>query len=133
MLPTEKDVREYARYASRTRQIVQEELTDQMEKPLAKDIMNELSRYATMPIGIWMNHRSNSDSPNHNSVTTIRIEERRDQLNQIISKYDLIDVNGFLKPRKHLDQEDFQVLRDAMWNIGYIYEIGAGFGEECTH
>jgi len=51
MIPDEEDIREYAKYAVRVRAIVQEEISKSAQK-IDPNILSEISRSATLPIGI---------------------------------------------------------------------------------
>jgi len=51
MIPNEEEIREYAKYAARVREIVQEEISKSTVK-IDPNMLSEISRSATIPIGI---------------------------------------------------------------------------------
>ena len=133
MIPNEKEIREYAKYAERVREVVREELSNLMGKAVSQAVLRELVRSATMPIGIWINNRPSVNSSERYLSVTIDESEKQRRLIDLISTYNLVGSNGYLWPSKILSRQVFQSLRSEMWKIGYIYEIGEGFIEELTH
>ena len=133
MIPSEIDIREYARYAANVREIVRKELVDRTGKSVSPTVLRELVRSATMPIGIWMTNRSIASESEHTYRVTLEDSDRKDRLDYLRSTYNLVEANGYLKPTKILSRDIFQSLRNEMWRLGYIYEIGAGFVEEIQH
>ena len=133
MIPNEKEIREYAKYAERVREVVREKLFDLTGKVASPAVLRELVRSATMPIGIWMNNRSSVNSSERRLSIIIDETEKQRRLTDLVSAFNLVESNGYLRPSKILSRDIFQSLRSEMWNIGYIYEIGEGFIEELTH
>jgi len=65
MIPDEADIREYAKYAERVRGIVKEEMSKSTGK-IDPNLLSEISRSATMPIGIWIEQKEYQ--LNHNGI-----------------------------------------------------------------
>lgn len=123
-MPDEKLIKEYAKYAAKVREIVQEEI----ERAYSRTdpyLLSEISRSATMPIGIWMNYHSDM-SPGEAEISSDELEDR---LAVLSSKFDLIDSNGYLKPKKNLAYAEFQSLKNEMIPLGYRYKLGKGFSK----
>jgi len=57
MIPSEEDIREYAKYALKVRETVQEEIGKSVEK-IDPSVLNEISRSAALPIGIWTEQKA---------------------------------------------------------------------------
>jgi len=57
MIPNEEDIREYAKYALKVRETVQEEIGKSVEK-IDPSVLNEISRSAALPIGIWTEQKA---------------------------------------------------------------------------
>ena len=124
MIPDEKEIREYAKYAAKMREIVQEEI-DRAYGRIDPYLLSEVARSATMPIGIWMNNRSDDSAVG--SGRMLSLEEMKQKLNILSSKFDLVESKDYLKSRRNLTNGEFQSLKAEMTQIGYHYESGRGF------
>ncbi|MCW6169355.1 MAG: hypothetical protein LVQ96_04550 [Thermoplasmatales archaeon] len=122
MIPDEKLIREYAKYAAKIREIVQEEI-ERAYSRADPYLLSEISRSATMPIGIWMNYYSDTSSVG----AELSSDELKEKLGVLSSKFELIDSNGYLKPKRNLDYAEFQSLKNEMIPLGYRYKLGKGF------
>lgn len=122
MIPKENEIREYAKYAARVREIVQEEI-DHAYGRTDPYLLSEISRSATMPIGIWVSYHANISS----EEKEMSPEEIKEKLSKLTAKFELIESNGFLRPRRNLEYTEFQSLRGALFLLGYRYELGKGF------
>jgi hypothetical protein len=123
MIPNEEDIREYARYAARVREIVQEEISRSLEK-IDPNMLGEISRSATMPIGIWVEQRGHQF--NHNG-SHMSAEEEKAEVEKMFERFDLAENGGYVKPRKGLSHDDFILLKNKFSELGYRYEQGRGF------
>ena len=122
MIPKEEEIREYAKYAARVREIVQAEI-DRVYGRTDPYLLSEISRSATMPIGIWINYHA--DPPSEQKE--ISPEEVRKELGKLSAKFELIESNGFLRPKRNPEYIEFQLLKCALAPLGYRYELGRGF------
>ncbi len=122
MIPKEEEIREYAKYAARVREIVQAEI-DRVYGRTDPYLLSEISRSATMPIGIWINYHA--DPPSEQKE--ISPEEVRKELGKLSAKFELIESNGFLRPKRNPEYIEFQLLKSALAPLGYRYELGRGF------
>ena len=123
MIPDEEDIREYAKYAARVREIVQEEISKSAEK-IDPNILGEISRSATMPIGIWVEQKGNQLNHNGNHMSA---EEEKAEVEKLFKRFDLAENGGYVKPRKGLSHDDFILLKNKFSELGYRYEQGRGF------
>ena len=122
MIPKEEEIREYAKYAARVREIVQAEI-DRVYGRTDPYLLSEISRSATMPIGIWMSYHA--DPPSEQKEMSP--EEVKKELGKLSAKFELIESNGFLRPKRNLEYTDFQSLKNSLAPLGYRYEPGRGF------
>ena len=88
-------------------------------------LLSEVVRSATMPIDIWMNNRSDDSAAG--SRRMLSVEEMKQKLNLLSSKFDLVESKDYLKPRRNLPNVEFQSPKAEMTHIGYHYESGRGF------
>jgi len=123
MIPNEKDIREYAKYAAKVREIVQEEISKSAEK-IDPNILGEISRSATMPIGIWVEQKGHQLNHNGNHMSA---EEEKAEVKKLFARFDLVENEGYVRPRKSLSQDDFILLKNMFLELGYRYEQGKGF------
>jgi len=123
MIPGEEDIREYAKYAARVREIVQEEISKSAEK-IDPFVLSEISRSATMPIGIWVEQKGHQ--LNHNG-SHMSAEEENVEVEKLFARFDLVENGGYVRPRKSLSYDDFITLKDMFLELGYRYEQGKGF------
>ena len=123
MIPNEEDIREYAKYAARVREIVQEEISKSAEK-IDPNILSEISRSATMPIGIWVEQKGHPFNHNGNHMSA---EEAKVEVEKLFARFDLIENGGHVRPRKGLSRDDFLTLKNMFLELGYKYEQGKGF------
>jgi hypothetical protein len=123
MIPDEEDIREYARYAARVREIVQEEVSKYTGK-IDPNILGEISRSATMPIGIWVEQRGHQLNYNSNHMSA---EEAKVEVEKLFARFDLVENGGYVRPRKGLSHDDFITLKNMFLELGYRYEQGKGF------
>jgi len=123
MIPDEEDIREYAKYAARVRQIVQEELSKSTGK-IDPNLLSEISRSATLPIGIWIEQKGHQ--LNHNGIH-MSADEAKVEVEKLFARFDLVENGGFVRPRKSLSQDDFILLKNKFSELGYEYQQGKGF------
>jgi hypothetical protein len=125
MIPNEEDIREYAKYAARVREIVQEEVSKSTGK-IDPNMLSEISRSATMPIGIWMEQKGNQLNHNGNHMSA---EEEKAEVEKMFERFDLVENGGYVRPKKGLSHDDFLALKDKFLELGYKYEQGKGFAK----
>jgi len=123
MIPNEEDIREYAKYAARVRNIVQDEIGKSGEK-IDPSVMNEISRSATLPIGIWIGQKARQ--LNHNGIH-MSADESKVEVEKLFARFDLVENGGYVRPRKSLSQDDFILLKNKFSELGYEYQQGKGF------
>jgi len=123
MIPDEEDIREYAKYAARVREIVQDEISKSAEK-IDPSVLSEISRSATMPIGIWVEQK---DHPLNHNGSNMSADEAKVEMEKLFARFDLVENGGFVRLRKGLSHDDFLALRDKFLELGYRYEQGRGF------
>jgi len=123
MIPDEEDIREYAKYAARVREIVQEEISKSAQK-IDPNLLSEISRSATMPIGIWVEQRGHQFNHNGNHMSA---DEAKVEVEKLFARFDLVENGGFVRPRKGLSHDDFITLKNMFLELGYRYEQGKGF------
>jgi len=123
MIPNEEDIREYAKYAARVREIVQEEISKSLEK-IDPNILGEISRSATMPIGIWVEQKGHQFGHNGNHMSA---EEEKAEVEKLFERFDLVESWGFIRPRKGLSHDDFILLKNKFSELGNEYQQGKGF------
>jgi len=123
MIPDEEDIREYAKYAARVREIVQEEISKSAQK-IDPNILSEISRSATMPIGIWVEQKGHQLNRNGNHMSA---EEEKADVEKLFARFDLVENEGYVRPRKGLSYDDFITLKNMFLELGYRYEQGKGF------
>ena len=122
MIPKEEEIREYAKYAARVIEIVQAEI-DRVYGRADPYLLSEISRSATMPIGIWINYHPDLLSDQREMSQ----EEVKKELGKLSTKFELIESNGFLRPNRNLEYTEFQSLKNSLTPLGYHYELGRGF------
>jgi len=120
-----KRTREYAKYAVMVREIVQEEVRKSTGK-IDSNILSEISRSATMPIGIWVEQKGHQ--LNHNG-SHMSAEEEKDDVEKMFERFDLAESGGFIRPRKGLSHDDFILLKNKFSEPGYEYQQGKGFAK----
>jgi len=123
MIPNEEDIRGYAKYAARVREVVQEEMSKSTEK-IDPNMLGEISRFATLPIGIWIDQKARQ--LNHNGIH-MSADESKVELEKLFTRFDLVENGGYVSPRKSLGQDDFIQLRNKFSELGYEYQQGKGF------
>jgi|GEM_PF-827130 len=123
MIPDEEDIREYAKYAARVREIVQEEIGKSGEK-IDPSVLNEITRSATLPIGIWIKQKARQ--LNHNGIH-MSADESKVEVEKLFARFDLVENGGYMRPRKSLSHDDFITLKNEFSELGYRYEQGKGF------
>jgi len=123
MIPNEEDIREYAKYAARVREIVQEEIIKSTGK-IDPNILSEISRSATMPIGIWVEQKGRQ--LNHNGIH-MSADESKVEVEKLFARFDLVENGGYVRLRKSLSQDDFIQLKNKFSELGYEYQQGKGF------
>ena len=123
MIPDEEDIREYAKYAARVREIVQEEVSKSTGE-IDPNILGEISRSATMPIGIWVEQRGHQ--LNHNG-SHMSAEEEKAEVKKLFARFDLVENEGYVRPSNGLSHDDFITLKNMFLELGYRYEQGKGF------
>ena len=123
MIPDEEDIRKYAKYAARVREIVQEEVSKSTGK-IDPNLLSEISRSATMPIGIWVEQKGHQFNQNGNHMSA---EEEKAEVDKLFTRFDLVENEGYVRPRKGLSHDDFLTLKNMLLELGYRYEQGKGF------
>jgi len=123
MIPNEEDIREYAKYALKVRVIVQEETSKSLEK-VDPSVLSEITRSATLPIGIWIEQKARQ--LNHNGIH-MSADESKVEVDKLFARFDLVENGGYVKPRKGLSHDDFILLKNKFSELGYRYEQGRGF------
>jgi len=123
MIPNEEDIREYAKYALKVRETVQEEISKSGEK-IDPSVLNEITRSATLPIGIWIEQKARQ--LNHNGIH-MRADESKVEVEKLFARFDLVENGGYVRPRKSLSQDDFILLKNRFSELGYEYQQGKGF------
>ena len=123
MIPSEEDIREYAKYALKVRKIVQEEIGKSGEK-IDPNILSEISRSATVPIGIWVEQKGHQLNHNGNHMNA---EEEKAEVKKLFARFDLVENEGHVRSRKGLNHDDFLTLKNMFLALGYKYESGKGF------
>jgi len=126
MIPDDEDIREYAKYAARVREIVQEEISKSTGK-IDPNLLGEISRSATMPIGIWMEQKGHQLTHNGSDMSA---EEEKAEVEKLFERFDLVESGVFVRPRKGLSHDDFILLKNKFSELGYRYEQGKGFAKE---
>jgi len=123
MIPDEEDIREYTKYAARVREIVEEEISKSAEK-IDPNLLSEISRSATLPIGIWIEQKARQLNHNGNHMSA---DEAKVEVEKLFTRFDLVENGGYVRPRKSLSQDDFILLKNKFSELGYRYEQGRGF------
>jgi len=123
MIPDEEDIREYAKYALKVRETVQEEIGKSVEK-IDPSVLNEISRSATLPIGIWTEQKARR--LNHNGIH-MSADEAKVEVEKLFARFDLVENGGYVSPRKSLSQDDFILLKKKFSELGNEYQQGKGF------
>jgi len=125
MIPDEEDIREYAKYAARVREIVQKEISKSTGK-IDPNMLSEISRFATLPIGIWVEQKGHQLNHNGNHTSA---EEEKAEVEKLFERFDLAESGGFIRPRKGLSHDDFILLKNKFSELGYEYQQGKGFAK----
>ena len=123
MIPNEEDIREYAKYAARVREIMQDEISKSAEK-IDPGVLSEISKLTTMPIGIWAEQKGHQ--LNHNG-SHMSAEEEKAEVDKLFTRFDLAENEGYVRPRKGMSHNDFITLKNMFLELGYRYEQGRGF------
>jgi len=123
MIPDEENIREYTRYATRVREIVQEEISKSTGK-IDPNLLSEISRSATLPIGIWIEQKGHQLNHNGNHMSA---DESKVEVEKLFARFDLMENGGYVRPRKSLSQDDFILLKNKFSELGYEYQQGKGF------
>jgi len=123
MIPNKEDIRKYAKYALKVRETVQEEISKSGEK-IDPSVLNEITRSATLPIGIWIEQKARQ--LNHNGIH-MSADESKVELEKLFARFDLVENGGYMRPRKSLGQDNFITLKNKFSELGYRYEQGKGF------
>ena len=123
MILNEEDNREYAKYAVKVRETVQEEIGKSVEK-IDPSVLNEISSSATLPIGILTKQKARQ--LNHNGIH-MSADESKVEVEKLFARFDLVDNGGYVRPRKSLSQDDFILLKKKFSELGYEYQQGKGF------
>jgi len=103
MMPNEEGIREYAKYAARVREKVQEEMSKSSEK-IDPNLPGEISRSVTLQIGIWIEQKARQ--LNHNGIH-MSADESKVELEKLFTRFDLVENGGYVRSRKSLSQDDF--------------------------
>jgi len=118
MILNEEDNREYAKYAVRVRETVQEEIGKSVEK-IDPSVLNEISSSATLPIGILTKQKARQ--LNHNGIH-MSADESKVELEKLFARFDPVENGGYVRPRKSLSQDDFILLKKKFSELGYEYQ-----------
>jgi len=123
MIPDEEDIREYTKYAARVREIVEEEISKSTGE-IDPNLLSEISRSATLPIGIWIEQKARQLNHNGNHMSA---DEAKVEVEKLFTRFDLVENGGYVRPRKGLSHDDFLTLKNMLLELGYRYEQGKGF------
>jgi len=123
MMPNEEGIREYAKYAARVREKVQEEMSKSSEK-IDPNLPGEISRSVTLPIGIWIKQKERQ--LNHNGIH-MSADESKEELENLFARFYLVENGGYVRPRKILSQDDFIQLKNKFSKLGYENQQEKGF------
>ena len=102
---------------------MQDEISKSAEK-IDPGVLNEISRSAAMPIGIWAEQKGHQ--LNHNG-SHMSAEEEKAEVDKLFTRFDLADNEGYVRPRKGMSHDDFITLKNEFSELGYRYEQGKGF------
>ena len=75
---------------------MQEEICRSLER-IDPNMLSEISRSATMPIGIWVDQRGHQFNHNGNHMSA---EEEKAEVGKLFERFDLAENGGYVKPRK---------------------------------
>jgi len=95
MIPDEEDIREYAKHAARMREIVQEEIGKSGEK-IDLSVLNEITRSATMPIGIWIEQKAHHLNHNGNHKSADEAKKQRWKWKSCLQDWTWLRTEGML-------------------------------------
>ena len=56
-------------------------------------------------------------------------EEVKEELGKLSAIFELIESNGFLRPKRNFEYTEFQSLKNALAILGYHYKLGKVFGK----
>jgi len=87
-------------------------------------VLNEITRSAILPIGIWIEQKARQ--LNHNGIH-MNVNESKVELEKLFARFDLVENGGYMRPRKSLNHDDFITLKNMFLELGYRYEQGKGF------
>ena len=102
-------------------------MQDKISKSLEKidpNILSEISRSATLPVGIWIEQKARP--LNHNGIH-MSADESKAEVEKLFARFDLVENGGYVRPRKSLSQDDFILLKNKFPELGYEYQQGKGF------
>jgi len=123
MIPNKEDIRKYAKYALKVRETVQEEISKSGEK-IDPSVLNEITRSATLPIGIWIEQKARQ--LNHNGIH-MSADESKVEVEKLFARFDLVENGGYMRPKKSLSQDNFITLKNKFSELGYENRQGKGF------
>ena len=93
-------------------------------KKIDPNMLSEISRSATMPIGIWIEQKGNQLNSNGNHMSA---EEEKAEVKKMFERFDLAENGEYVKPRKGLSHDNFILLKNKFSKLGYRYEQRKGF------
>ena len=102
---------------------MQEEIGKSGEK-IDPRVLNEITRSATLPIGIWIEQKARQ--LNHNDIR-MSANESQVEVEKLFARFDLVENGGYMRPRKSLSQDNFITLKNKFSELGYRYEQEKGF------
>jgi len=95
------------------REIVQDEISKSAEK-IDPNILSEILRSATMPIGIWVEQKGHQLNHNGNHMSA---EEEKVEVEKLFARFDLVENGGYVRPKKGLSHDDFLALKDKFLEL----------------
>ena len=102
---------------------MQEEIGKSGEK-INPRVLNEITRSATLPIGIWIEQKAGKH--NHNGIH-MSADISKVEVEKLFARFDLVENGGYMRPKKSLSQDNFITLKNKFSELGYRYEEGKGF------
>jgi len=101
------------------RAIAQEEMSKLKEK-IDLNLLGELSRSATLPIGIWVEQKGRQLNHNRSHMSAEK-EKAEVKVKDLFSRFNLVESGGYVRPRKSLSHDDFITLKNEFSELGYRY------------
>jgi len=101
---------------------VQEEI-GRSGKKIDPSVQNEITRFATLPIGIWIKQKARQ--LNHKGIH-MSADESKVEVEKLFARFDLVENGGYMRLRKNLSQDNFITLKNKFSELGYRYEQGKG-------